>query len=386
MAWKFAWLSCAYPGSPTKALDYIRAHDVRFLHLEGDTPYTWFSGYLHGITSPAITKTSTAADFALHHAQQRAAPHWAEYVAWSTANGRPIYYMPDDHEWGGDNWDHTITQANSLFSMACTTQAEVNAHWLAGITGARQYMTSNPANTDAEAALGDRPSQALVGDTPPASNYPINYFRVGYDIGGNVVASNPYVEFFAIDCISYRSPISATDNSSKTMLGAAQKAWLKARVTASSAQFKPIFSGKKLTRNTGADNTDTWGYYTTERNEILAHFAANGVTAAPWLVGDRHVPNVAQLKTANGDSADALCVCACPVGVPNNADPDMNWSASHVWVTRYTNLYKNCYGLGIVESGKLTLQIRDAVDDGVLWQGYLVPGGNVAQYPRTRIG
>lgn len=388
MSWKFAWASCAYPGAPTPALDRIRAHDVRFLHLQGDTPYMWYSGALHGITSPAITKTSTAADFALHHAQQRAAPHWAEFVAWASANDRPIYYMPDDHEWGGDNWDHTTTQANAAsFNLSCASQAEVNAHWWEGMQGARQYMTDNPGNSDAEAVEGDIPSQALVGDTPPASHYPINYFRVGYDLAGNVTSGTPHIEFFALDNMSYRSPIAATDNGSKTMLGATQKAWLKARLVASTAVFRPVLCTKKLTRNLGADNNDTWGYYTTERDEILAHFAANGVTAAPWLVGDRHVPNVAQLKTANGDSADALCVCACPVGVPYNADPAMDLSNSHIWRQTYnTNtVHRNVYGLGIVETDRLTLQLRDGATDGILWSGYIKAGSNVVQYGRSRL-
>ena len=387
MTWKFAWLSCAYPCSPTPALKWIQAHDVRFAHLQGDTPYLWYSGNTYGVNAPAITKTSSATDIALHHTQQRAAPHWAEFIAWAATNGRPIYYMPDDHEWGGDNWDHTTTQANTGMPLSCADQVEVNAHWLAGITAARQYMTDNPSNTDAEAVIGDIPSQAIIGDTPPASAYPVNYFRVGYDVNGNVTSSNPFIEFFVIDCISYRSPLSATDDASKTALGATQKGWLKSRVASSSATFRPILSNKKLTRNLGADNTDTWGFYTTERDEILAYFDAQGVIAAPWLTGDRHVPNVAQLQKTSGDSADALCVCACPVGVPNNSDGNnMSYTNAHVWLARTGQKSVNCYGLGIVDAARLTLQVRDADNDSILWHAYIEAGSNQVQYPQQRFG
>lgn len=387
MSFTFAWLSCVYPAAPTPALDHARSHDVRFLHLQGDTPYMWLTANVHGVNAPAITKTSLAADFELHHLQQRRAPHWAEFHEWAATNGRPIYFMPDDHEWSGDNWDHTTTQANvPAFNINCANQAEVNFHWWEGMKANLAYMTDNVPNMDAEAVLGDIPSQALIGDTPPASNYPVTYFRVGYDLDGNVVGSNPHIEFFIIDCISYRSPLTATDNASKTLLGATQKAWLKARVVASTATFKVILSNKKLTRNLGADNTDTWGEYTTERNEILAHFDGAGVTAAPWLVGDRHVPNVAQLLKANGDSADVLCVCACPTGVANNAGSKMTYTRSHVWIGEYDSKWANVYGLGTVEQGRITLQLRDSVDDSIRWQGYIEAGSNVVQYPRTRIG
>lgn len=384
MSWSFAWASCAFPTSPTTAMKHIQEHGVRFLHLQGDTPYLWYSGNTHGVNAPAITKTSTAADIALHHAQQRAAPYWAEYISWAEENDRPIYYMPDDHEWGGDNWDHTIVQANTGMPLSCTTQAEVNAHWLAGITAARQYMSDNPINADAEAVLGDIPSQALVGDTPAASAYPINYFRVGYDLAGNVVSSNPLIEFFVIDCISYRSPLSATDDASKTMLGATQKAWLKARVVASTATFKIIFSNKKLTFNTPADNTDVWSYYTSERNEILAYFDGAGVTSAPWLVGDRHVPNVAYLRKTSGFAADVLCVCACPMGVENNSGAQANLADPLIWLAKYGQKYLNVYGLGVVDADRITLQLRNSIDAGIVWQGYMEAGTNHVQYPQQR--
>lgn len=389
---KFAWISCAETGSSVPAFRRMMDdHDIKAIFVQGDTPYIKASSSSKfGITAPGITKTSTQADIELWHAMFRAEPSWAEFLEWMRDNGRKVYYMPDDHEWGGDNWDHTITQANSSggFTLSCSTQEEVNAHWRAGIKAARQYMGDNPENTDTAAIIGDIPSEAIIGDTPDASDYPINYFRIGYDVDGNIVQSGAHIEFFAIDCISYRSPIAATDDSNKTMLGATQKAWLKSAVVASQASFRPIMSNKKITRNTGADNTDIWGFYTTERDEILAHFSSNGITAAPWLAGDRHVPQVTQSLVSNGFSADVLCVTACPLGVDHNSNINsQTYSGDTIWkIDKPGKKSRRVYGLGTVHPDRLVVEIRDAETDGILWGGYIESGSNVVQYERTRIG
>lgn len=391
--WKFGWFSCSNPFSPTPALTWLMRHDVRFVMSQGDTPYMYYPSQpltYAGVDITPISKTDTYVEIAKHHQAQRSEPGtWAPFIAWAKANNRPFYYMPDDHEWGGDNWDHTITQANDPgLNIGCVNQTEVNYHWNQGMLAARQYMTDNPVNGDVASVTGDIPAQALVGDTPSASNYPTNYFRVGYDLDGNVTNTNPYIEFFVIDTISYRHPVSAVDNSSKTMLGASQKAWLKSKLVASEATFKPILTNKKLYQNTGSDNTDTWGKYTTERDEILAHFDSNGVTGSPWLAGDRHVPCVMEAAKSAGAAADVLCVCACPVGVPNNADgPSMTLSAYHTWLSKQPSigLGHNVFGLGIVDDGRLTLQIRSAATNGVMWEGYMVPSSNIVYKPKTRV-
>lgn len=387
MSWTFAWFSCVEPFAPVPAFQRMMDHDVRFVHCQGDAPYLQTAAKtVWGVSVPAITKTSTQADIEANHAALRAEPTWTALSSWLAERGRPLYYQPDDHEWGGDNWDHTITQANAAgFNLGCSTQAEVNTHWARCRAAALVYQGDNPANTDSEAVAGDLPSQASVGATPDAADYPVSYFRVGYDADGNPVTSNPFIEFFVLDTMSYRSPIAATDNASKTILGATQKAWLKARLPASGATFRPVLSNKKLYYATGADNSDIWSVYSTERDEILAHFDTQGVTCAPWLCGDRHIPMVASATKAAGYAADVLSLCACPTGVVNNELPNAV-CPPHVWVSRQGQHHNNVYGLGIVESDRLTLQIRRGRDDAVLWSGYMTPGSNAVNYERTRIG
>ena len=78
----------------------------------------------------------------------------------------------------------------------------------------------------------------------------------------------PNVEFFLLDCRSYRSPQSNVDDASKTMLGSDQKTWLKEGLKASKAIFKFVVSSSPFLPTRGADS---WARYTIERQE-LRHF------------------------------------------------------------------------------------------------------------------
>lgn len=83
------------------------------------------------------------------------------------------------------------------------------------------------------------------------------------------------VRFIVTDRYSYKSPIAATDNSSKTMLGAAQKTWLKAQLTAAEP-VKVWLGGHWHAGATGAGD-GSWAAYATERTELASYVAANAV-------------------------------------------------------------------------------------------------------------
>ena len=72
-------------------------------------------------------------------------------------------------------------------------------------------------------------------------------------------------DFFLLDTRQYRSPSRAYDDSSKTMLGDEQKAWLKDELRKSSAPLKIIFSPTPFNSRT---DSDSWFGYRTERQEI----------------------------------------------------------------------------------------------------------------------
>ena len=61
----------------------------------------------------------------------------------------------------------------------------------------------------------------------------------------------------------------ATDDAAKTMLGAAQKAWLKRELKASRAPFKILAAGGGWSSAENEDGGDSWGVFLTERNEMF---------------------------------------------------------------------------------------------------------------------
>lgn len=94
-----------------------------------------------------------------------------------------------------------------------------------------------------------------------------------------------YVECFLLDTRRYRSPSDATDDASKTMLGAEQRDWLIEGVTRSVAPFKLVFSSVPLDFGHG---TDHWAGYRFERDHILDAFAQAGTSGLLIVSGDQH--------------------------------------------------------------------------------------------------
>jgi len=91
-----------------------------------------------------------------------------------------------------------------------------------------------------------------------------------------------------LDCMSARSPVAATDNASKSMLGTAQKAWFKAQMLAAEAAGLAIciMSPKPWI---GATGSEGWEGYSTERAEISQYIADEGLgNRVMMLNGDMH--------------------------------------------------------------------------------------------------
>lgn len=95
------------------------------------------------------------------------------------------------------------------------------------------------------------------------------------------------VRFIQTDSRTYMSAKGSTDNSSKTMLGAEQKAWLKSQLL----QSEPVkiwlhdqaWGG--VASNPG--NNDTWQAFNTERTEIGNFISSNNVKLV-YIHGDSH--------------------------------------------------------------------------------------------------
>lgn len=186
--------------------------------------------------------STTAADVLAQHMTSLGSDSMAPNLA-----KIPFNYMWDNHDWGGNDSDGTNP---------------------AGAVVAAQYRRVFPAYS------------------LPASNGRGGYHS--WTVGR--------VQFIQLDVRSYRSPQTNADVPSKTMLGAEQKAWLKARLT--DPEPVKVLCGNYYWRK-DAPSSGRWGAYATEFDELNAFVQANGVRLYV-LFGDRHA-----LCADDGSAADA---------------------------------------------------------------------------------
>lgn len=100
------------------------------------------------------------------------------------------------------------------------------------------------------------------------------------------------VEVFVLDDRQYRSPEFERDTAQKTMLGSAQKEWLKRGLAASDAVFKVIATSVPLKYH----GPDSWEGYTTERQELFDFITRNNIRRVVFLSGDVHYAAVLRYK------------------------------------------------------------------------------------------
>jgi alkaline phosphatase D len=102
------------------------------------------------------------------------------------------------------------------------------------------------------------------------------------------------VDFFILDTRRFRSEQTMTDGPDKTMLGSAQKSWLKERLKASTAPFKFIMTSVPF----HGSLADTWGSYRTERDEIAGFIRSEKIPGTIFLTGDYHLArDLSNIKT-----------------------------------------------------------------------------------------
>lgn len=94
------------------------------------------------------------------------------------------------------------------------------------------------------------------------------------------------VRFIVTDERSYKSDNTATDNSSKTMLGATQKQWLKDTIT-NATEPLIFWAGDTPWNGAAATPDDEWFAYNTERQELATFFSGSGKNIVR-LSGDMH--------------------------------------------------------------------------------------------------
>lgn len=94
------------------------------------------------------------------------------------------------------------------------------------------------------------------------------------------------VEFFMLDTRYYREQ--PKGNPGASMLGAAQKAWLKEALKASTATFKVIASSVPWAEGTKPGSLDTWDGHPEEREELFSFIEEERIEGVLLISADRH--------------------------------------------------------------------------------------------------
>lgn len=251
----FAAASCALAGSTDSVFDAIRTRvgadskTALFFSHLGDLQYV----YGGGATAPADeTALTAAAEQAL-----TSAPQMALYESTS------ISYTWSDVDFGGSNSDGTY---------AC-----------------------NPSQQNVYRKIWPHPSSI------PATTGIYRTWVVGR------------VRFIQTDSRSFMSLKSSTDNSSKTMLGATQKQWLKDQLVAAEPFKVWLHDNNWQGPASNPGNLDTWQAFNTERTEIGSYISANSAAIGKLLYihGDTH--SLAADDGTNNPYGGFPFVCCAPM-------------------------------------------------------------------------
>ena len=120
------------------------------------------------------------------------------------------------------------------------------------------------------------------------------------------------LEVFVLECRAER------DAAAGIYLSQAQLDWLKAGLSASPARFKIILNSVPITDLYDVVNTiaedDRWSGFPEQREEILGHIAASGISGVLWVAGDVHFGAVCTVDPEGGTAAGQWEVIAGPSG------------------------------------------------------------------------
>ena len=348
----------------------LTEYDIDLFVALGDFPYTNWTMNNWGesttdVTSSLSNNQNQTLYFA-HHRQARKIRGVKQLI-----RSVPFLYMPDDHEYPYDNacppdsdggashllWRSGVTGASS------GTYAEFQSAWGAATAAIDAYCVGNPENSDAGIDADDKYVRFTLGP----------------------------LELFLLDCCRYRTAHNATDNASKTMLGASQENWAKTKVPASTAPFKMIINGKQWFK--GGPNGDTWAFnpgYTTERNELMWEW--RDTTGLFCVAGDQHL--YSDQWVTDGDLGVGYPAFSCLVGCPTSVDNNpISVTGYETGVRTKLNGYPSA--ISAAQDNVMALfKITDTRVDRYLLSlrrelihcGYIEAGSNQVQYPQQRFG
>lgn len=121
------------------------------------------------------------------------------------------------------------------------------------------------------------------------------------------------VDFFVLDGRYHRDATDKTDDAGKTMLGAAQKAWLKRELKASRTPFKVLAIGGGWSSAENEKGGDSWGVYLTERNEIFDFIRDQDIGGVVCISGDSHMGELNCIPRSEQGGYDFYDFCSSPL-------------------------------------------------------------------------
>jgi len=301
-SFKVALVSCVVPqASDTAAIDdwvtwgadlNIFTGDQSYSDTQAQDNHTQIQVYEHQIAMTGVLSAASAA---------------AGYPSsYSMMHGRAWgYYCRSDHESGPDNGD-------------------------SGPTAAVPYIPYNIAAAQQVYPFG------TLGDTV---NSPVHGLWQSWVCGR--------VRFIMTDVRNTdRSPGANTDNSSKTMLGAQQLAWLENQLIQPEPLKIVIGDTQWAGSSAGgldASGPDKWWDYSTERSAIMSFIAANSAQVGQmmWWHGDSHL--VGTITGANNSWGGFPVYCAAPM---SNTGGGLN---TGVWNNFWDNSGGSCALYGRIQ-------------------------------------
>ena len=184
------------------------------------------------------------------------------------------------------------------------------------------------------------------------------------------------VDFFFLDGRYYRDPSNGPDTPAKTMLGAAQKAWLKDELLKSRAPFKILVSGGGWSSAERADGGDSWAVYLNERDEIFDFIRDRKVGGVVCISGDSHMGELNCIPRSGAGGYDIYDMCSSPLAqmpaVKQLAQvPEMR--VRDVW-SRSVNVGFLRFEMG--SQPKLTYTLHDVLGDAI-WDPLVITPGDL---------
>jgi hypothetical protein len=180
------------------------------------------------------------------------------------------------------------------------------------------------------------------------------------------------VRFVLTDQRSAASLDSATDNSSKSMLGSAQKTWFK-NLLSNSSGYLIVWVCPRVFGGVATAGADHWGGFTTERAELVSHINANCSGRVIVLSADGHF-----LGIDDGSHHDFLSGGGEPIRTFQAAPLDIVSPGSYGGATYSSGVFTGTNQFG-------TMQIEDSGGSSldVTWRGFDGTGTQLASLAFT---